>query len=166
MDKKDIAAKLVLDVLNINLENPGKCQNAIYLAQVAGVKMGFFYRWECGSKVRSISHEDNFPQFEDTYHKLSMNEISGSYNDELNGCFLDEESTKKLKELKPLIDSTENLELLVSTHFLITRSGIKSKKQIIKTFKEDKYKMPENFELEIISPLIKYSLIDEKEIKK
>jgi len=165
MNNIDIATSLILKELKIPIKDYSKCKNAIYLVQAKEIVKNFFwYRWSVNG-VSSVSHEDNFPEFADTYYELSINEKSGIYNDEFKGARLDADTIKKLNELKPLIDSTKDLELLVATHFLINRSKIKNQKEILKVLSEHKYTIPEDFKSEIISSLIQYSLINEKEIK-
>ena len=164
MNKKDIATKLILDEFGVGFEDYQRCKNTIYLAQVKGICPNLFsFRWYVKG-IYSSASDDFTTQLPDTYNEILSNEISKEIFDETAGWHLDKETSEKIKELKPLINSAKDLGLLASTHFLIDRSRIKSKREILKTLKEFKHTIPDNFELEIISHLIQYDLVKEQEL--
>ncbi|MBI4865125.1 MAG: hypothetical protein HY815_33430 [Candidatus Riflebacteria bacterium] len=122
MDRRQVALKLVLDGLGLSVDLGSFddrliLQKAIYLAQEAGVDLGYYYRWYLRGPFCPAVAEDGFAL------------LAGV--GEATGWQLDSGSLKRLRRVRRLLPTTENkaqrakkLELLASVHFLVRRGEI------------------------------------------
>lgn len=128
MDKIQIGLKIAMDELGIQIEKTpySTIRNIVYLAIAKGVYLtNSSFCWSSEGNVISRS------LFKDI--GTIKNELAQGYDDSKGWC-LDNNSKKKLENLKPLITSTSDLELLASTHFLIKKE--KSVDEISDIFKK------------------------------
>ena len=125
MDRQQISVKLTTDGLELPFEiNSFRdrliMQKAIYLAQIAGVQLGYFYQW--------YLHGPYSPSLTRDEYAIKL-DISADM-DESKGWTLDDDSLKRLKRMKPLFQESDRdilakkLELLASVHFLIDRKQV------------------------------------------
>ena len=125
MDKQQICTKLVTDVLGLDFsvssfQDRLIFQKAIYLAQAAGVNLGYYYSWYLHGPYCSALASDGF---------AVQNEIAQGH-DESREWKLDAASIANLQRLKPLFQADSDgerarkLELLASNHFLIKRKQV------------------------------------------
>jgi uncharacterized protein YwgA len=131
MDKQQIGVKLTADGLGLSFqvetfEDRLIMQKAIYLAQAAGVNLGYFYHWYLHGPYSPSLTRDEFA--------IAMGISTDP--DESRGWKLDDASSQRLKRLQGLFagqkrrDLARKLELLASVHFLIDRkqvSGVNTK---------------------------------------
>jgi uncharacterized protein YwgA len=95
-------------------------QKAVYLAQAAGVNLGYYYHW--------YLHGPYSPSLTRDEYAIAM-DISADM-DESEGWKLDGQSSKRLEEIRDLFAEpkreklAEKLELLASVHFLIDRKQV------------------------------------------
>jgi uncharacterized protein YwgA len=162
MDKRQIAIKLTIDTLGLSFEIdsfPKRLilQKAIYLAQTAGVDLGYHYRWYlkgpyCGHLA------------DDCYFVASPM----ADEDEYKGWTLDQASVSALKRIKPLFlekkdvdKSAKDLELLASVHFLIVRKQVIDNDiaGIVKILKANNKPFSEKEVQEALTELRRYDLI-------
>jgi uncharacterized protein YwgA len=126
MDRQQIGLKLTVDGLNLpfqinTFEDRLILQKAIYLAQAAGVNLGYYYHW--------YLHGPYSPSLTRDEYAIACEHGQGI--DESEGWKLDDESTERLKKLQNLIpkgdrpEVRKKLELLASVHFLINRRQIR-----------------------------------------
>ncbi len=122
MDRRQIATKLVMDVLGgINTSSFNHrlaLQKTIYILQTAGVNLGYRYSWYLrGPYSRELAA--------DAY---SIREELDATFDESEGWKLDDQSTNTVERLKPSLTETPRefngslskwLEVLASVLFLI-----------------------------------------------
>ena len=146
MDRQQIGVKLAID----GLELPFKIdsfmdrlimQKTVYLAQAAGVNLGYYYHWYLHGPYSPSLTRDEFA--------IAMDISAGM--DESEGWKLDEKSSKRLEKMRPIFSEFEDterdklarkLELLASVHFLIDReqvSGVDTGRiaAILKQYKKD-----------------------------
>ncbi|MGH7134412.1 MAG: hypothetical protein ACREHD_01650 [Pirellulales bacterium] len=120
MDRQQIGLKLALDHLGLparlgTFDDRLILQKAVYLAQAAGVDLGYFFHWYLRGPYSSSLTRDAFAM---------VSEINGGL-DESEGWKFDEKSIERLARLKPLIDEAPlaqraaRLELLASVLFLL-----------------------------------------------
>lgn len=125
MDKQQIGVKLAMDGLKppfkINgFEDRLILQKAIYLAQAAGVNLGYYYHWYLYGPYCSSLTRDAYTIAEELAQDM----------DESAGWKLDDESNERLKGLRKLIPEGQQgkvrrkLELLASVHFLVNRKQV------------------------------------------
>ena len=125
MDRREIGLRLTIDALGLpfqvsRFEDRLILQKAIYLAQAAGVELGYFYNWYLHGPYCPALAEDAF----------SVNVAIAGGNDESKPYLLAEESSKALGGIKAIIKKTNpellarKLELLASVHFLIDRKQV------------------------------------------
>jgi uncharacterized protein YwgA len=166
MDRRQIALKLVLEGLGLDISLSKFyerliIQKSVYLAQAAGVNMGYEFNWYLrGPYSRAVSN-DVF---------TIQNETRGGADDSI-GWKLDKETGGMLKLLSGLIlhsDTLENrarfLELLASIHFLYSNGHVSERiaknlseiQRLLKKFKKN-YQKKEI--LSAISELRKYKLL-------
>lgn len=125
MDRQQIAVKLTVDGLNLQFKTD--CftdrlimQKTIYLAQAAGVNLGYFYQWYLHGPYSPSLTRDEFA--------IAADIASGM--DDSEGWKLDESSWQRLKGIKAIFSEPERdklarkLELLASVHFLIDRKKV------------------------------------------
>lgn len=124
MDRRQIGLKLVMDELGLPVsvkEFRGRLvlQKAIYLAQAAGVNLGYYYRWYLYGPYCPGVAEDGFA--------ISI-ELTRD-NDPAKEWVLEDASKGKLKRVRRLISGSKKhlakkLELLASVHFLMDRGQV------------------------------------------
>ena len=162
MDRQQIAVKLAMDALGLDFkmdtfQDRLIFQKAIYLAQAAGVKLGYHYRWYRRGPYCSPLADDGFA--------ISCELKTGE--DELQGWCLDKTFSKILSKLKSGIfsdqkDLANTLELLASVHFLVRRTGLS--KDNVPTITETLQNYGKNFSSskvgKALGELAGYDLID------
>jgi uncharacterized protein YwgA len=108
-------------------------QKAIYLAQAAGVNLGYYYHWYLyGPYSPSLTRDE---------YAIAMDISTGL--DESKGWSLDSTSSQRLEKMRAIFAEPQRdklakkLELLASVHFLIDRRqvSIVDTKRITKTLK-------------------------------
>jgi uncharacterized protein YwgA len=124
MDRKQIGLKLVMTALDLpdtveSFDNRLIIQKAVYLAQAAGINLGYFYHW--------YLHGPYCPALtRDVYAIVSEGQS------EVSRWCLDQQSIDKLKRLRTIIPAGESkakqLELMASVHFLIHHKQTTSSK--------------------------------------
>ena len=123
MDRRQIAIKLVLGALGLpvklsTFDDRLIMQKVIYLAQAAGVRLGYYYRWYLRGPYCPSVTDDAF-EVENVPNPASV----------FKGWALDDGSVEKLRNLTPLLkkprhELASHLELLASIHFLIDRRQV------------------------------------------
>ncbi|HUV65649.1 MAG TPA: hypothetical protein VMW24_17265 [Sedimentisphaerales bacterium] len=124
MDRQQIGVKLTIDALKLSFQIDGFMdrlimQKAVYLAQAAGVNLGYYYHWYLHGPYSPSLTRDEFA--------VAMDISAGM--DESKGWKLDDKSSQRLEEMRGLFAGAEadrdelakKLELLASVHFLIDR---------------------------------------------
>ena len=126
MDRQQIGLKLTVDGLKLpfqinTFEDRLILQKAVYLAQAAGVNLGYYYHWYLyGPYSPSLTRDEYAIGYE-----LSQDA------DDSEGWKLDDESAERLKKLQNLIpkgdrsEVRQKLELLASVHFLVSRRQVR-----------------------------------------
>lgn len=125
MDRRQIALKLAADGMQLpfkidSFEDRLILQKAIYLAQAAGVHLGYHYQWYLYGPYSPSLTRDEY---------AVVTELAQDY-DESKGWTLDEHSTATLHNLQRLVGEGDRskvarqLELLASVHFLITHEQV------------------------------------------
>ncbi len=127
MDRRQIASKLALDEIGQDLtlrpfSNRLILQKTIYLVQASGVHLGYSFTWYLRGPYSRELTADLF---------TAREELDGGA-DETSDWFLDEESTERIEQIRPLIEVPQGfgrskadwLELLASVHFLIDTGQI------------------------------------------
>lgn len=125
MDRQQIGVKLTIDAVKLPFEIGSFrdrliVQKAIYLAQAAGVNLGYYYHWYLyGPYSPSLTRDE---------YAIAADITSGL--DESIGWKLDEKSSRRLVEIRSLFAEADRdrlakkLELLASVHFLIVRQQV------------------------------------------
>lgn len=127
MDRRQIAASLVLKHLDIKLEMNSfdqrlLVQKALYLAQAAGLDLGYSFRWYIRGPYCPTVAQDLFAAIEDPQYLDRC----------LAGWSLDTSSMDRLASLRTVSypaqggSRARHMELLASVHFLIDRKQIHS----------------------------------------
>lgn len=125
MDRQQIGMKLAIEALGVQLRltrfrDRLVLQKAVYLAQAAGVNLGYRFRWYLRGPYSPALARDAF---------AAATEIR-EFGDESQGWTLDSTSVQNLKRIRPVVPAREagnadrQLELLASVHYLITREGL------------------------------------------
>lgn len=125
MDRQQIGVRLAVDGLNLPFKIDGFMdrlimQKAVYLAQAAGVNLGYYYHWYLHGPYSPSLTRDEFAVAMDISADL----------DESKGWKLDDGSSKRLERIGGLFAEPERgklarkLELLASVHFLIDRKQV------------------------------------------
>jgi uncharacterized protein YwgA len=147
MDRQQIGVKLTIDGLGLSFgvntfEDRLIMQKAVYLAQTAGVNLGYYYHWYLYGPYSPSLTRDGFA--------IAMDISAGL--DESKGWRLDDESSKRIERIRCLFGEkcssklAGKLELLASVHFLLDRkqasrvdpSGITATlKRFNKTFEKE-----------------------------
>jgi uncharacterized protein YwgA len=118
MDRGQIALKLSLESLGLEFridtfENRLILQKTVYLAQAAGVHLGYYYQW--------YLHGPYSPSLTKDAYAMSL-ELDSGMGDS-TGWKLEEQSKQLLVRLRDIFaspkDKARRLELLASVHFLI-----------------------------------------------
>ena len=124
MDRRQIGVMLVLDGLEelpldlSNFNNRLIYQKTVYLAQAAGINLGYYYHWYLHGPYCSPLTSDGYD---------IKTEIASK---EWKEWQLSEASRTKLKKIKPIFSETnrqelaDKIELLASVHFLIQRKQV------------------------------------------
>ena len=122
-------------------------QKAIYLAQTAGVNLGYFFHWYLHGPYSPSLTKDEFA--------ITMG-ISADL-DESKGWKLDDASSQRLNRIRSLFSETKRdklakkLELLASAHFLIDRKQV-SKADTADAKLSDEAPWPSTYGAPIVSP--------------
>jgi uncharacterized protein YwgA len=162
MDRQQIGLKLTVDGLNLpfqisTFEDRLILQKAVYLAQAAGVNLGYYYHWYLhGPYSPSLTRDEYAIGFE----------LSQDFNDS-EGWKLDNESQVRLKKLQNLIPKSDRpelrrkLELLASVHFLINRKQVRQNdaREITATLKRFEKNFSEEEVQNALRELIDYGLL-------
>ncbi len=122
MDRQQIGVKLTIDALGLPFQIGGFqdrliMQKAIYLAQAAGVNLGYYYHWYLHGPYSPSLTRDEFA--------VAMDVSAGL--DESAGWKLDEISSQRLERIRAIFSEPQRnalarkLELLASVHFLVDR---------------------------------------------
>ena len=125
MERRQIGLRLVLDQLRLpvqvgSFEDRLILQKAVYLAQAAGVHLGYYFRWYLRGPYCPSVAEDGF---------CVAAELAQDVDDS-KGWSLDAASTERAMGIRGLVtggDRTalaKRLELLASVHFLIDRKQV------------------------------------------
>jgi len=128
MDRRQIGLKLVLDQLDLpvrvdTFEDRLILQKSVYLAQAAGVNLGYYFRWYLRGPYCPSVAEDGYAISTELSHDA----------EDLAEWTLDKASSAKLKKMRGIADSsdrlalTKKLELLASVHYLIDRDQVTDK---------------------------------------
>ncbi|MHC4596942.1 MAG: hypothetical protein ACYS9C_18310 [Planctomycetota bacterium] len=162
MDRQQIGVKLTIDGLKLpfkidSFKDRLIMQKSVYLAQAAGVNLGYYYHWYLyGPYSPSLTRDE---------YAIAM-DISADM-DESEGWKLDDGSSQRLEKMRAIFtglkgDKLANkLELLASVHFLIDRrqvSGINTK-QITETLKRFNKDFSEEEVQRALKELIRYGLL-------
>jgi uncharacterized protein YwgA len=143
VDRQQISVKLAIEGLGLEFKIDSFVdrlilQKAIYLAQAAGVNLGYYYQW--------YLHGPYSPSLTRDEYAIDMDIATGL--DESKGWKLDDTSLQRLGEMRSIFAEPQRdklkkkLELLASVHFLVGRrqvSGANTKQitQILKRFNKD-----------------------------
>ncbi|MBN2272291.1 MAG: hypothetical protein JXN61_16895 [Sedimentisphaerales bacterium] len=120
MDRQQIGVKLAVDVLKLPFQvgtfrDRLIMQKTVYLAQAAGVNLGYYYHWYLYGPYSPSLTRDEFA--------IAMDISAGM--DESEGWKLDDQSSKRLEDMRGIFADLDRdalarkLELLASVHFLI-----------------------------------------------
>jgi len=121
MDRRQIVLKLTLDALGLDLKLESFndrliIQKAIYLAQVAGIQLGYRFSWYIHGPYSAALTRDAF--------------TIASEEDESRGWSLDDRSAARLRTLRDLIPReaparrARALECLASVHYGAKRKSL------------------------------------------
>ena len=125
MDRQQIGVKLTVDALGLPFKIDGFAdrlilQKAVYLAQAAGVNLGYYYHWYLhGPYCASLTRDEYAVAWE-----LAQDV------DDSQDWSLDQDSQNRLGKMKSLLTNTDReqlrkwLELLASVHFLVDRKAV------------------------------------------
>lgn len=136
MERRQIGLRLVIDGLKLPLQLTSFddrliLQKALYLAQAAGVDLGYYYRWYLRGPYCPAVAEDGFSL------------LAGG--GEVGEWQLDGASLNNLRRVSAVLPTTSDrlqlakkLELLASVHFLIDRGQVAKRdaKEIGKTLRQ------------------------------
>lgn len=125
MDRRQIGTKLTLDALGLGLDLDSFderliLQKAVYLAQLAGVNLGYFYRWYLRGPYCPDLTSDLF----------SMADEFATDKEGCKGWRFDETTASSLRGIETLVPTgalpvkAKALELLASVHFLVARRQV------------------------------------------
>ena len=126
MDRQQIGLKLAIDGLGLEFkidtfEDRLILQKAVYLAQAAGVHLGYYYQWYLHGPYSPSLTRDEYDIAEELARDM---DDSKSWN-------LDADSLSTLKRLQSLVPERQKrrrkLELLASVHFLIERKQVQGR---------------------------------------
>jgi len=162
MDRQQIGVKLTTDGLGLDFKiNSFKdrliMQKSVYLAQAAGVNLGYYYHWYLyGPYSPSLTRDE---------YAISM-DISADM-DESKGWKLDDKSSQRLKRIRGIFAGlkgdklAKKLELLASVHFLIDRRQVSKvdTSRITKTLERFNKDFSEEEVKKALGELISYGLL-------
>ncbi|MCK4828602.1 hypothetical protein KA005_73405 [bacterium] len=161
MDRQQIGVKLTVDGLDLpfNIDyfkDRLIMQKTVYLAQAAGINLGYFYHW--------YLHGPYSPSLTRDEYAIDADITSGL--DDSEGWKLDEKSSKRLEEIKGIFRTereklAEKLELLASVHFLIDRKQVSRVdiSRIVETLRQFKKDFSEQDVKKALEELIGYGLL-------
>lgn len=146
-----------LDILPLD-KNFRLKKNAIYLAKAAGIEVSnHFFMWHYSGRI--TAHNPNEARITTTTLSQDFDIISSEI-EEIERVELDDESKRKLAKLKPLIQTSPNLELLTSVHFLIEhKHPVKQLQKILANYEQN---YNEEQIQEAIAQLRNYSLLPKR----
>ena len=162
MDRQQISVKLTIDGLSLPFQIDGFqdrliMQKAVYLAQAAGVSLGYYYHWYLyGPYSPSLTRDE-----------YAINADISLGVDESKRWSLDSISLQRLEKMRAIFTGLERdklakkLELLASVHFLIDRrqvSGVNIR-QITETLKRFNKDFSEEEVQSALKELISYGLL-------
>ena len=125
MDRQQIGVKLAIDGLGLPFQirtfrDRLIMQKAVYLAQAAGVNLGYYYQWYLyGPYSPSLTRDE---------YAIAADISAGL--DESEGWNLDDISSQRLERIRDIFAEpdrdklAQKLELLASVHFLIDRRQV------------------------------------------
>jgi uncharacterized protein YwgA len=125
MDRQQIGVRLAVDALKLPFKMDGFIdrlilKKAVYLAQAAGVNLGYYYHWYVyGPYSPSLTRDE---------YAIDADIAAGL--DESKGWKLDDRSSRRLEEIQSLFAEAnqdrlaKKPELLASVHFLIDRRQV------------------------------------------
>lgn len=163
MDRQQIGLKLALDGLGLEFkidtfEDRLILQKAVYLAQDAGVHLGYYYQW--------YLHGPYSPSL--TRDEYAVAEALARDMDDSKSWKLDEQSQERLKKLRDLIPKNgrqrvRRLELLASVHFLVDRKQVHGRDidQITDTLKRYNKDFSRDEVQNALEELIGYGLLNQ-----
>ncbi len=125
MDRQQIGVKLTTNGLGLDFkikyfQDRLIMQKSVYLAQTAGVNLGYYYHWYLHGPYSPSLTRDEYAIATDISVGL----------DETEGWKLDDRSSQRLEEIRGIFTEPERdklarkLELLASVHFLIERRQV------------------------------------------
>ena len=125
MDRQQIGVKLTTNGLGLDFkikyfQDRLILQKAVYLAQTAGVNLGYYYHWYLHGPYSPSLTRDEYAIATDISVGL----------DESKGWKLDNSSSQRLEKIRSIFTELERaklakrLELLASVHFLIERKQV------------------------------------------
>ena len=125
MDRQQIGVKLTTNGLGLYFkikyfQDRLILQKAVYLAQTAGVNLGYYYHW--------YLHGPYSPSLTRDEYAIATDISVGT--DESEGWKLDDGTSQRLEEIRGIFTEPERdklarkLELLASVHFLIERRQV------------------------------------------
>ena len=125
MDRQQIGVRLTIDGLNLpfkidSFRDRLIMQKAVYLAQAAGVNLGYYYHWYLYGPYSPSLTRDEYAIATDISPDM----------DESKGWKLDDGSSQRLARIRGVFAGLKGdklarkLELLASVHFLIDRRQV------------------------------------------
>ena len=160
MDRRQIGVMLVLDGLevpfNLSYFNDRLIyQKTVYLAQAAGINLGYYYHWYLHGPYCSPLTIDGYD---------IKTEIDSKEWEEWQ---LSDVSKAKLAKIKPIFDEpdpqklADNIELLASVHFLIKRKQVKGRDvtEITKTLKRFNKHFNKHQVRDALGELVRYGFL-------
>jgi len=162
MDRQQIGLRLAIDGLRLEFkidtfEDRLILQKAVYLAQDAGVHLGYYYQW--------YLHGPYSPSL--TRDEYAVAEALARDMDDSESWKLDAPSQKRLQELRSLIPEDRSqrarkLELLASVHFLIDRNQVQGRNvdQITDTLKRYNKNFSRDEVRKSLEELVRYGLLN------
>lgn len=162
MDRQQIGLRLAIDGLGLEFkidtfEDRLILQKAVYLAQDAGVHLGYYYQW--------YLHGPYSPSL--TRDEYAVAEALARDMDDSESWKLDAPSQKRLQELRSLIPEDRSqrarkLELLASVHFLIDRNQVQGRNvdQITDTLKRYNKNFSRDEVRKSLEELVRYGLLN------
>ena len=164
MDRQQIGVKLAIDGLNLPFKIDGFqdrliMQKSVYLAQTAGVNLGYYYHW--------YLHGPYSPSLTRDEYAIAMDISADMYESE--GWKLDGSSSEQLERIRDLFAEPDRdklakkLELLASAHFLINTRQVSGNnaEQITATLKRFDKPFSEKDVQNALEELISYGLLTE-----
>ncbi len=162
MDRQQIGLKLTIDELKLPFQIDSFTdrlilQKTVYLAQAAGVDLGYYYHWYLHGPYCPSLTRDEYAIDGEISHGM----------DDSQSWKLDDESVAIMQRLKGIFaglernDLRRKLELLASVHFLVHRKQVAQDniKEIVDTLRRFQKVFGENDVQEALGELTKYGLL-------